>query len=46
MAVTSARVEPNQEFHRMVCEGANVLPSKFLEYAFRNSYAAEEKLSI
>lgn len=32
------KVEPNQEFHGMVCEGANVLPSKFLEYAFRNSY--------
>ncbi|ESR59333.1 hypothetical protein CICLE_v10014959mg [Citrus x clementina] len=32
------KVEPNQEFHGMVCEGANVLPSKFLEHAFRNSY--------
>ncbi|KAK9221004.1 hypothetical protein WN944_009428 [Citrus x changshan-huyou] len=32
------QVEPNQEFHGMVCEGANVLPSKFLEYAFCDSY--------
>lgn len=32
------KAEPNPEFHGMVCEGANVLPSKFLEYAFRNSY--------
>ncbi|XVE60026.1 hypothetical protein DITRI_Ditri05aG0093600 [Diplodiscus trichospermus] len=28
------QVEPNQEFHGLVCEGANVLPSKFLEDAF------------
>ncbi|XP_022753573.1 outer envelope protein 80, chloroplastic-like isoform X2 [Durio zibethinus] len=28
------QVEPNGEFHRLVCEGANVLPSKFLEDAF------------
>ncbi|XWS71140.1 hypothetical protein CRYUN_Cryun03dG0113200 [Craigia yunnanensis] len=30
------QVEPNQEFHGLVCEGANVLPSKFLEDAFRD----------
>ncbi|XVE78865.1 hypothetical protein DITRI_Ditri14bG0012400 [Diplodiscus trichospermus] len=30
------RVEPNQEFHGLVCEGANVIPSKFLEDAFRD----------
>ncbi|XVF69667.1 hypothetical protein PTKIN_Ptkin11bG0100100 [Pterospermum kingtungense] len=29
-------VEPNQEFHGLVCEGANILPSKFLEDAFRD----------
>ncbi|KAI3407971.1 POTRA domain-containing protein [Psidium guajava] len=32
------QVEPNQEFHGLVCEGANVLPSKFLEDAFRDGY--------
>ncbi|OMO78082.1 Bacterial surface antigen (D15) [Corchorus olitorius] len=32
------QVEPNQEFQGLVCEGANVLPSKFLEDAFRNGY--------
>ncbi|MBA0835992.1 hypothetical protein Goarm_008239 [Gossypium armourianum] len=31
-------VEPNQEFHGLVCEGANVLPSKFLEDAFREGH--------
>lgn len=30
------QVEPNQEFHGLVCEGANVLPSKFLEDSFRD----------
>ncbi|KAE8660317.1 Outer envelope protein 80 [Hibiscus syriacus] len=30
------QVEPNQDFHALVCEGANVLPSKFLEDAFRD----------
>ncbi|XP_015875980.2 outer envelope protein 80, chloroplastic [Ziziphus jujuba] len=29
------QVEPNQEFQGLVCEGANVLPAKFLEDAFR-----------
>ena len=28
------QVEPNQDFHGLVCEGANLLPSKFLEDAF------------
>ncbi|GAV85893.1 Bac_surface_Ag domain-containing protein/Surf_Ag_VNR domain-containing protein [Cephalotus follicularis] len=32
------QVEPNQEFHGLVCEGANVLPSKFIEDAFRDGY--------
>ncbi|KAL6505353.1 Outer envelope protein 80, chloroplastic [Orobanche gracilis] len=32
------RVEPNQEFQGLVCEGANVLPSKFIEDAFRDGY--------
>ncbi|GMI81584.1 EMBRYO DEFECTIVE 213, outer envelope protein of 80 kDa [Hibiscus trionum] len=32
------QVEPNQEFHGLVCEGANVLPSKFLEDAFRDAH--------
>ncbi|MFQ6638673.1 hypothetical protein Gotur_015008 [Gossypium turneri] len=30
--------KPNQEFHGLVCEGANVLPSKFLEDAFREGH--------
>ena len=32
------KVEPNQEFHGLVCEGANVLPTKFLEDAFRGAH--------
>ncbi|KAL0371128.1 UNVERIFIED_CONTAM: Outer envelope protein 80, chloroplastic [Sesamum angustifolium] len=32
------QVEPNQEFQGLVCEGANVLPSKFIEDAFRHGY--------
>ncbi|KAK4787965.1 hypothetical protein SAY86_019284 [Trapa natans] len=32
------QVEPNQEFHGLVCEGANVLPSKFVEDAFRDGF--------
>ncbi|XP_042514910.1 outer envelope protein 80, chloroplastic [Macadamia integrifolia] len=32
------QVEPNQEFQGLICEGANVLPSKFLENAFRDGY--------
>ncbi|KAK6937114.1 Bacterial surface antigen (D15) [Dillenia turbinata] len=32
------QVEPNQEFQGLVCEGANVLPSKFLEDSFRDGY--------
>ncbi|XP_020109745.1 outer envelope protein 80, chloroplastic [Ananas comosus] len=32
------QVEPNQDFHGMLCEGANLLPSKFLEDAFRDQY--------
>ncbi|KAG0492746.1 hypothetical protein HPP92_006144 [Vanilla planifolia] len=32
------QVEPNQDFHGLICEGANVLPSKFLEDAFRGGY--------
>lgn len=37
------QVEPNQEFHGLVCEGANVLPTKFLEDSFRDGYAVQEK---
>ncbi|KAK6164164.1 hypothetical protein DH2020_001028 [Rehmannia glutinosa] len=33
-------VEPNQEFQGLVCEGANALPSKFIEDAFRDGYGA------
>ncbi|KAJ6809379.1 outer envelope protein 80, chloroplastic [Iris pallida] len=32
------QVEPNQEFQGLVCEGANVLPAKFLEDKFRDGY--------
>ncbi|KAG2674967.1 hypothetical protein I3843_13G143100 [Carya illinoinensis] len=32
------QVEPNQEFQGLVCEGANVLPAKFLEDSFRDGY--------
>lgn len=38
--------EPNQEFQGLVCEGANVLPSKFLEDAFRDGYVLQEKWLI
>ncbi|KAG9136281.1 hypothetical protein Leryth_003864 [Lithospermum erythrorhizon] len=34
------QVEPNQEFQGLVCEGANVLPTKFIEDAFRGGYGA------
>jgi outer membrane protein insertion porin family len=32
------KVEPNQEFQGLVCEGANVIPAKFLENSFRDGY--------
>lgn len=32
------RVEPNQDFQGLVCEGANVLPAKFLEDSFRDGH--------
>ncbi|XP_050884047.1 outer envelope protein 80, chloroplastic [Lathyrus oleraceus] len=32
------QVEPNQEFQGLVCEGANVIPAKFLENSFRNGH--------
>ncbi|KAA8528103.1 hypothetical protein F0562_035028 [Nyssa sinensis] len=32
------QVEPNQEFQGLTCEGANVLPTKFVEEAFRDGY--------
>nr|XP_043612759.1 outer envelope protein 80, chloroplastic isoform X2 [Erigeron canadensis] len=32
------QVEPNQDFQGLVCEGANVLPTKFVEDKFRSSY--------
>ncbi|KAK4286568.1 hypothetical protein QN277_003106 [Acacia crassicarpa] len=32
------QVEANQEFQGLVCEGANVLPAKFLEDSFRDGY--------
>ncbi|XP_047076562.1 outer envelope protein 80, chloroplastic-like [Lolium rigidum] len=31
-------VEPNQEFHGLVCEGAKMLPSKFLTDSFRDRH--------
>jgi len=37
-------VEPNQDFHGLVCEGANLLPSKFLEDAFCVRHGKHEKL--
>ncbi|KAH9324576.1 hypothetical protein KI387_004754, partial [Taxus chinensis] len=32
------QVEPNQEFKGLICEGANVLPTKFVEDAFKDEY--------
>ncbi|XP_050371529.1 outer envelope protein 80, chloroplastic [Argentina anserina] len=32
------QVKPNQEFQGLVCEGANVLPAKFLKDAFYDGY--------
>ncbi|XP_068641814.1 outer envelope protein 80, chloroplastic isoform X2 [Aristolochia californica] len=32
------QVEPNQEFQGLICEGANVLPAKFLEDSLRDGY--------
>lgn len=32
------QVEPNQEFKGLICEGANVLPTKFVEDAFKEDY--------
>ncbi|KAK4725470.1 hypothetical protein R3W88_028249 [Solanum pinnatisectum] len=32
------QVEPNQEFHGLVCEGANMLPARFIEDSFRDGY--------
>ncbi|XP_058081687.1 outer envelope protein 80, chloroplastic isoform X2 [Magnolia sinica] len=32
------QVEPNQDFQGLICEGASVLPSKFLEDSFRDGY--------
>ncbi|VVB17099.1 unnamed protein product [Arabis nemorensis] len=32
------QVEPNQEFRGLVCENANVLPSKFIQEAFRHGF--------
>ena len=32
------KVEPNQEFQGLVCEGANVLPAKFVQDSFRDGY--------
>ncbi|KAD4384245.1 hypothetical protein E3N88_24413 [Mikania micrantha] len=32
------QVEPNQDFHGLICEGANVLPTKFIEDKFRDGY--------
>ena len=31
-------MEPNKDFLGLICEGAIVLPSKFLEDAFRDGY--------
>ncbi|KAI3688208.1 hypothetical protein L1987_81918 [Smallanthus sonchifolius] len=32
------QVEPNQDFQGLICEGANVLPTKFIEDKFRDGY--------
>ncbi|KAI7730847.1 hypothetical protein M8C21_002068 [Ambrosia artemisiifolia] len=32
------QVEPNQDFQGLICEGANVLPTKFVEDKFRDGY--------
>lgn len=32
------KVEPNQEFRGLVCENANVLPSKFIQEAFQDGF--------
>lgn len=32
------KVEPNQDFQGLVCEGADALPSRFIEDAFRDGY--------
>lgn len=40
------KVEPNQEFQGLVCEGANVLPAKFLEDAFRSGYGRFSSISL
>ncbi|CAN7140671.1 hypothetical protein HID58_038879 [Brassica napus] len=32
------QVEPNQEFRGLVCENANVLPSKFIQEAFQDGF--------
>lgn len=37
------QVEPNQEFRGLVCEGANALPTKFVEDAFRDGYVMQAK---
>ncbi|KAJ9555512.1 hypothetical protein OSB04_010126 [Centaurea solstitialis] len=36
------QVEPNQDFQGLVCEGANVLPTKFVEDAFRDGYVVSK----
>lgn len=38
MSIFWHKVEPNQDFQGLVCEGANVLPTKFVEDKFRSSY--------
>ncbi|XP_076903013.1 outer envelope protein 80, chloroplastic-like [Bidens hawaiensis] len=32
------QVEPNQDFQGLICEGANALPTKFIEDKFRDGY--------
>eukprot|EP00252_Welwitschia_mirabilis_P000106 TRINITY_DN10075_c0_g1_i1.p1 TRINITY_DN10075_c0_g1~~TRINITY_DN10075_c0_g1_i1.p1 ORF type:complete len:731 (-),score=127.87 TRINITY_DN10075_c0_g1_i1:281-2473(-) len=32
------QVEPNQEFRGLICEGANILPTRIVEDAFRSEY--------
>lgn len=38
------KVEPYQEFKGLICEGANVLPTRIVEDAFRDQYVVQERL--
>ncbi|KAJ6307341.1 hypothetical protein OIU76_017184 [Salix suchowensis] len=38
------KVEPNQEFYGLVCEGASVLPTKFKQDGFRGGWIGFQML--